>query len=110
MRTSFIVLSLLSCSKAASTTDQLKTSIDSSNLSQAILDGLKRSIQKSIDTALNTKREQIVKANNQEFDKLMVYQKLESVLNDLNNVENIQQLWKGVSEEDKKKDLSKINF
>ena len=110
MRTSLIVLSLLSSTQATSAADQLKTSIDSSNLSQAILDDLKPSIQKSIDTAVNQKLEQIVQANNQEFDKLMVYQKLESVLNDLNSVENMQQLWKGVSEEDKKKDLSKINF
>ena len=101
MRTSLIVLSLLSSTQATSAADQLKTSIDSTNISQSILDELKPSIQKSIDSAVNTKLEQIVKANNQEFDKLMVHQKLESVLNDLNNVENIQQLWKGASEEDK---------
>jgi hypothetical protein len=40
----------------------------------------------------------------------MVYQKLESIQSDLQNVDNLKQMWKDVSAEDQQKNLQNINF
>ena len=42
---------------------------------------------------VHAKFEEIIQANNQEYDKLMVYQKLENILNDLQDVDNLKSLW-----------------
>jgi len=113
MKTTFIVSALLSLAQAEGaqpTTNSATTQLNSADMTKQIMDSLQPTIQASIDSAVQKQLEQAGKTNQNDFDKLMVYQKLESVLNDFENVDNLKQLWKDVSSEDKTQYLNKINF